>query len=115
MEQKIEIKNLQQLFDWIDSSKTCYVTETDEDYFVIEAPNNATWQIQFEKEDDIDDIIYKTKEQLEEFDADERFTDFWSKEFAEHNHFSPSQFIKMLQEDEASFKELAYKLKTLTN
>ena len=115
MEQKVGINNLQELIDWIDNSKICCVDEIGKDYFVIEAPNNATWQIQFDKEDDIEDIIYKAKEQLDEFDADEKFTDFWNADFAKHNGFTPLQFITMLKEDEASFKELAGKLKKLTN
>ena len=115
MEQKVEITNLQELIDWIDNSKICYVDEIGEDYFVIEAPNNATWQIQFEKKDNIEDIIYKAKEQLEEFDADEKFTDLWNANFAKHNGFTPLQFITMLKEDEASFKELARELRELIN
>lgn len=111
MEQKTKINNLQELFAWIDSSKICCFEEISEEYFIIEAPNNATWQIQFEKDDEIDDIILKTIEQLEKFDADNEFTELWSVDFAKHNHFKPSQFIKMLQEDEASFKELAGKLR----
>ncbi len=110
MEQKAEINNLQELFNWIDSSKQCYVVEKYDDCFTIQAPNNATWQIQFDKDDEIEDIIHKTIEQLGEFDADDEFMELWSREFAEHNHFTPSQFLKMLQEDEASFKELAGKL-----
>jgi len=110
MEQKSEIKNLQQLFDWIDSSKTCYVTETGEDYFVVEAPNNADVHVHYEEYDEIDDIISCTIDKLENFDADEQFMELWSIEFANHNHFSPSQFIRMLQEDEETFKELAEKL-----
>ena len=113
MEQKTEIKNLQELIDWIDNIRICCIEETDEDYFVVEAPNNATCQIQFDKNDGIDDIISKTVQQLEEFDADERFMDFWSKEFAKHNQFKPSQFITMMQEDDASLRELSYKLKEL--
>ena len=111
MKQQIEINSLQDLFNWIDSSKRCYVVEKYDDCFTIQAPNNATWQIQFDKNDEIDDIISKTIEQLEDFDADERFTDFWSREFAERNGFRPSQFIRMLQEDEASFEELAMELR----
>ena len=111
MEQKIEIKNLQELFDWINSSKTCYVDETGEDYFVVQASNNANWQIQFEKNDDIDEIILKTIEQLQNFDADEQFADWWHRDF----EYPPLQFITMLKEDEASFKELADRLRILTN
>jgi hypothetical protein len=113
MEQKIEIKNLQELFDWIDDSKICCLSEKEDDYFRIEAPNNADVFVNLEKGDDIDEIISRTIEQLENFDADERFTELWSKEFAGHNHFKPSQFLKMLQEDEASFKELAGKLENV--
>ena len=111
MEQKIEIKDLQQLFDWIDNSKICYVTESDEDYFVVQAPNNATWQIQFDKGDDIDEVIYKTIEQLREFDADEQFADWWHRDF----EYPPLRFITMLKEDEASFNDLARELSKLTN
>jgi len=107
MEQKKEIKNKKQLINWIDNSETCYVSETGEDYFVIEAPNNATWQIQYEKGDKIDEIIYQTIKQLKEFDADEQFAEWWHKDF----EYSPSQFIKMLQEDEESFCHLAYNLR----
>jgi len=109
MEQKNEIKNLQQLFDWIESNDCC-VYDQEEDNFTIQAPNNADWQIQFDKDDDIDSIISKTICQLEEFDADEQFMELWSVDFAERNIFKPSQFIRMLQEDEVSFKELAEKL-----
>ncbi|MDR0206708.1 MAG: hypothetical protein LBI45_05575, partial [Bacteroidales bacterium] len=63
----------------------------------------------------IEDIICKTIEQLEEFDADERFTELWSADFAKRNCFTPLQFINMLKEDEASFKELAEELKRFTN
>ena len=115
MEQKTEIKNLQQLIDWIDNSENCVVSEQEDDYFYIEAPNNADVFINLEEDDVIDDIISRTIERLEEFDADDEFTELWSKEFAKHNGFTPLQFITMLQKDEASFRELAGKLKKLMN
>jgi hypothetical protein len=90
MEQKNKITCLQELFDWIENSTDCHVFDKEDDNFSIEAPNNAVWQIQFEKDDNIDDIIVKAIKQLEKFDADEEFMDLWSKEFAEHNHFTPS-------------------------
>ncbi len=108
MENKINY--LTELFDSIDSSNICCISEREDDYFCIEAPNNADVFINLEKKDDIDNIISCTIEQLRDFDADERFMELWSREFAEHNHFTPSQFLNMLQEDEASFKELAEKL-----
>jgi hypothetical protein len=112
MEQKIE--NLQQLFDWIENND-CRLFDKEKDNFSIEAPKNATWQIQFEKDDDIEEIIYKTIEQLEYFDANERFTEFWCKEFAESNGFTPLQFITMLKEDEETFRFLARELRKITN
>jgi hypothetical protein len=113
MEQKEKITSLQELIDWIDNSDICYVADNGETAFVVHAPNDAEWTIQFEKDDDIDTIIPKTIRQLEEFDADNEFMELWSVEFANHNHFKPSQFIKMLQEDEKSFRELADKLREM--
>jgi len=110
-----KISCLTEFIEWIDNSKTCCVSEQEDDYFYIEAPNNADMFINIEKDDNVDDIISRTIERLQYFDADERFMDLWSKDFAEHNHFLPSQFIRMLQEDEASFKELAGELKKTTN
>ena len=106
-----KINCLTELIEWINNSKTCCVSEQEDDYFYIEAPNNADVFINLETDDDINDILYRTIELLENFDADERFMEIWSKDFAEHNHFKPSQFIRMLQEDEETFRELAYKLR----
>jgi len=110
MKQKTKITSLRELIDWICNNSDCTVFGIEEDNFTVEAPNNATWQIQFKTDDDIDAIISKTICQLEEFDADNEFTELWNVDFANHNHFKPSQFIKMLQEDEATFKELAGEL-----
>ena len=84
-----------------------------EDYFFLEAPNNATWQIQFKEDDEIEDIISKTIEQLEAFDADDEFTRLWSADFAKHNAFTPLQFITMLKKDENTFGYLARELKKI--
>ena len=115
MEQNNEIKNLQELLDWIDNSKICFVSEQEDNYFRIEATNSADVFINLETDDDIENILCSTIELLEKFNTDERFMELWSEEFAEHNHFTPSQFIRMLQEDEASFKELAMELRKLIN
>ena len=115
MENKKQNTSLQGFFDFIENSKNFRVFDKENDNFTIEAPNQAVWQIQYEIKDKIDTIVFKTIEQLEEFNADERFTEWWSIDFAERNHFKPSQFITMLKEDEASFKELARELRKLTN
>ena len=110
-----KITCLTELIEWIDNSKPCCVSEQEDDYFYIEAPNNADIFINLETGDDIEDILCRTIELLGNFNADERFMELWSKDFAERNHFKPSQFIRMLQKDEASFKELARELRKLIN
>jgi hypothetical protein len=97
MKQKNKITSLQELIDWIENSNICHVTEQGDDYFLVEASNNADVHIWVKENDNINDIISDTARQLEEF--------------AEHNHFSPSQFIKMLQEDEKTFRDVAYRLR----
>ena len=42
---------------------------------------------------------------IENFDVDEEFEMLWSTEFGKHNGFSPREFIRILEEDEAHFKE----------
>jgi hypothetical protein len=114
MKKNAKITCLQELLDWINNSNTCHITEHDTDYFIVEAPNNADIYVRFEKYDDIEKIVKKTIEKLYNFDADERFMELWSVKFANQNHFLPSHFIKMLQEDEASLKELAGELRELS-
>ena len=113
MENKITC--LKELIEWIDNSKVCCVSEQGDNYFYIETPNDGDIFINIETDDNIDDILYSTIELLENFSADERFMELWSKDFSERNHFKPSQFIRMLQEDEASFRELARELRMLMN
>jgi hypothetical protein len=115
MEQKNNITSLQELIDWIENSGDFNVFDKEDDCFTIEAPNNATWQIQFEKDDDIREIIYKAIDQLEEFDADESFTEYWNFEFAKQNGFTPLSFITMLKKDEKGFRELADRLREFVN
>ena len=115
MEQKKQITNIEELVDWITSIHCCFDIDIEDNGLYIQAPNNADVFINFEKNDDIGDILCRTIELLENFDADERFMELWSKDFAERNNFKPSQFIRILQEDEASFKELAEELRVLTS
>jgi hypothetical protein len=113
MKTKDNIASLQELIDWIDNNTNCAVFDIEDDNFTVSAPNNAPWQIIFDKDDDVNEIISKAIEQLEEFDADERFTEWWSADFAKHNGFTPRQFIDMLKEDEEIFRELARELEEL--
>jgi len=109
MEQKIEINTLKELFNWIKSNNQCSVTESGDDFFRITTSYNTNIFVDIEENDEIQDIICRTIEKLNDFDVDEYFIDEWD------NKFSPSQFIRMLQEDEETFQELAGKLRILTN
>jgi len=113
MKQKVKINNLQNLFNLIEINRQCSVTENEKDFFYIAAPFNSDVFVNIGKNEGICDIILRTIERLEEFDADERFTEWWSTDFAKHNGFSPSQFIGMLKEDEKTFRNLADKLRKL--
>lgn len=84
-------------------------------YWTVEAPNNATIQIdyslkEFEDLNDDEEIIRYICKKLERslyyFDADDEFEEIWSVEFGKHNNFRPSQFLNMLIEDEEYFMNI---------
>lgn len=82
--------------------------------FSIEAPNNATMYITVEFDDsDLESeesaksrIIKEIKKAAYMFDADEEFYKLWSREFADQNGFTASQFLTMLQEDQDFFESI---------
>ena len=108
MEKKIE--NIEQLIEWFEDFPECGVYDIEDDSFSLQAPNDATWQIQFNINDDIETIIEKAIDQLRDFDAEERFNVCWCKEFREQNPFRPRQFLDMLEADEEFFNTLAANL-----
>ena len=111
MKQKNKIKNKEELLDWIEDNFYAYRIEDEEDFFTLQAPRDASVTVCFEKDDDIDEIILKTIERLEDFDADNEFMELWCVDFANHNHFSPSQFIEMLKADERTYNNIAHHLR----
>lgn len=52
-----------------------------------------------------DYILAIYEKAIEEFDVDEEFESLWSIKFGRHNGFSPREFIAILEEDEAYFKD----------
>jgi hypothetical protein len=56
MEKEAKVCDLKTLLEWIENEGSCYMTDIYEDNFIIQAPNNATWQIIFEKDESIDAI-----------------------------------------------------------
>ena len=86
-------------------------------YMTVEAPNHATIGVDINLNDwtlnkrVAEKIILKAiVERIRTFDADDEFDDLWSTEFGRHNGFRASEFIGMLQEDEAFFKDCALKM-----
>jgi hypothetical protein len=110
-----KITNVNELVDWIYNNSNIDFPNVDDSTIYIQGACDSSVTIDFEIDNTIDEIIFKVMNTLESFDADNEFMELWSVEFAKRNHFKPSQFIRMLQEDEASFKELAKKLRMLTN
>ena len=98
---------------------------------IVEAPNHLTLSLQlkideivsetlndFEEILEADELIAVIKEDLldelegafikavYELNIDDFFNEVWSYEFASHNHFKPSQFMEMLEEDNDYFEEV---------
>jgi len=105
MEQEVEINNLQKFFNWIEINSRCSVRENEKDFFRIATPFNNDVFVNIDENDDMNDIVRNTIEVLNDFDIDERFIELWD------NKFSPSQFIRILKEDEETFCNLADKLR----
>ncbi|GHT18519.1 hypothetical protein FACS1894189_6520 [Planctomycetales bacterium] len=111
MKKSNEIQNVKELLEWIAAHSNFGVMDEGENYFYVQCPRDTSVSVRFENEDDINEIIFKTIERFEDFDADDEFTELWSHEFAEHNHFTPSRFLTMLQSDEKDLHELALELR----
>ncbi|MDR0367534.1 MAG: hypothetical protein LBH82_00155 [Bacteroidales bacterium] len=103
------IKGIDDFVDWINSKTDCFVSEQEEDFFAIQAPNDAKVFVDFEASAGINNIVCSAIKQLKMFNADYYFDELWSSDFAER--FTPQQFIDSLKEDEASFRALAEKLR----
>lgn len=74
----------------------------------IEAPNHTTTSFTVSREalSRPGALEHACAEACYAFDADEEFNELWSPEFAEHNGFTPSRFITMLQNDEEFFHDV---------
>ena len=84
---------------------------------IVEAPNHATVTIDIYL-NDIDKgnkevkiaMLNKIADKIKCFDADDEFDEIWSYEFGKHNNFRPSQFLRMLLEDEDYFDQCSEKM-----
>jgi hypothetical protein len=87
------------------------IVDNDEIISTIEADNNTTISVIF----DIYELKLNSLElksfilnsymmAIESFDIDEEFNKLWSPSFGKHNNFTPSEFMKILEEDYQYFK-----------
>lgn len=79
-------------------------------YVSVEAPNHATVGTWIGVGVSEEELRRELAERMREFDADEEFNEMWSPKFGDHNGFTPSEFMGMLQEDMAFFRETAARL-----
>ncbi|MCL8206278.1 hypothetical protein M5361_14155 [Ligilactobacillus agilis] len=87
---------------------------------IVEAPNHASVTIDIYL-NDIDKggkenkkvkiaMLNEIADKIKCFDADDEFDEIWSYEFGKHNNFRPSQFLRMLLEDEDYFDQCSEKM-----
>ena len=103
--------------------------DTETGYVLVEAPHHATIYVdldpiiayivkhKFEDNSDTDEFISAhikkaIAEHIEDFSADEEFNEIGCEVTSNpNNHFTPSEFLRMLQDDEEFFTETARKLR----
>lgn len=76
-------------------------------FVTVEAPNHATIGVAVPNRTDRIGLARRLAYEMDSFDADEEFDELWSKEFAGRNHFTPSGFLRMLEEDQEYFDKTA--------
>ena len=79
----------------------------------IEAPNHATMSFTTNEGDSMGDVYRRAVERMENFDPEEEFNELWSRQFGKHNHYTPSQFLAMLNADAEFFEERGDELRSL--
>mgnify|MGYP007022641280 CR=1 FL=1 len=83
-------------------------------YVSIEGPNHATLTVNVvDAEDTMGDVYAEAANRMEDFDPEEEFNELWSRQFGEHNHYTPSQFLAMLNADAEFFEERGDELRSL--
>ena len=80
----------------------------------VEAPNHATVtvNISFDSTEGNEKVtmLKAIADEIKDFNTDDEFDELWSDEFGEHNNFRPSEFFRMLLEDEDYFKQCSEKM-----
>jgi hypothetical protein len=113
--EKVKIENIEDFIEWINShNENNFHCEIDGDSLLVEC-NYSSMNIWFEEQDTISNIIKRAIEYFEDFSADNEFESFLQSGYVKQYGYTPSECIKMLMSDEASFKELAGELRMVIN
>lgn len=71
-------------------------------YMEVEGTNNTTVQVSLPASRVTpEELAQALRAAIDGLDVDDTFDELWSPEFGEHNGLTPSEFLKMLQEDKA--------------
>ena len=108
-----QIKNIEDLQNWIEKHSEFCIIEKGEDYFTIQGHCDSLLTIHFDKQDSSLTTLCKTIGFCEDFNADDEFDAIWGIEFQTQNRFRPSEFLRMLMSDEEDFHNLAKELREI--
>lgn len=99
----------------LDYNNAEIIVDDDGCQMTVEAPNHATVTIDIylndiDKGNEKVTMLKAIADEIKDFNTDEEFNELWSDEFGEHNNFRPSEFFRMLSEDEDYFKQCSEKM-----
>jgi len=108
-----QIKNIEDLQNWIEKHSEFCIIEKGEDYFTVQGHCDSSLTVHFDKKDSMLTIFLNVIGLFEDFNADDEFDTIWGIEFQTQNGFRPSEFLRMLMSDEEDFHNLAKELREI--
>lgn len=108
---QLKIANLAEFKNWILKDHNWFQIFERNDGLDIQCPYDAPVSIIFENENNIEEVILNAIEIFEDFNADEKFNEYWSFDFQKREWFTASEFLRMLINDEGELHEMAKELR----
>jgi hypothetical protein len=99
-EEKTIITCLEELYSWIHANTQFLVRESDEDYFIIDLPNNTDLKIKINESHNINVNIKRIIRQLEKFEAHTRFISSWHPDISRKYNIYGLSFYAITQHNE---------------
>lgn len=99
------------------SSGECHIMLT------VEAPEHWTIDVNCDtkkldvlmsNKDVVKKMLKLISKELKDLSVEDKFGELWSEEFSQYNHFTASQFLKMLEEDKAFYDAIGAAMDTHT-